>query len=88
MLLQSHANEVALLPALPSAWPAGHIHGICARGGFVMDIDWENGKLKGVKVFSKLGKELTLRYQDRIVKLKTQKDTDYIFNGNLNELKL
>jgi alpha-L-fucosidase 2 len=87
MLLQSHADEVALLPALPTAWPAGHIHGICARGGFVMDIDWENGKLKGVNVFSKLGKELTLRYQDRTIKLKTQKGTGYMFDGSLNERK-
>lgn len=45
MLLQSQANEIQLLPALPKAWPKGYIHGIVARGGFNIDIDWEDGRL-------------------------------------------
>ncbi len=39
MLLQSHAGEVELLPALPAAWKTGYIYGIMARGGFEIDID-------------------------------------------------
>jgi hypothetical protein len=33
----SHAGEIHLLPAFPNAWPDGHIHGLCARGGFIVE---------------------------------------------------
>jgi len=61
MLLQSHAGEIHLLPALPTAFPKGNVKGLCARGGFEADIAWENGKLAGAVVRSKLGAKCRLR---------------------------
>ncbi|MHB9034181.1 MAG: glycosyl hydrolase family 95 catalytic domain-containing protein [Anaerolineae bacterium] len=46
MLLQSQAGELELLPALPPAWPRGRVTGLCARGGYTLDITWEGGKLR------------------------------------------
>jgi alpha-L-fucosidase 2 len=83
MLLQSHANEVEVLPALPSAWNEGNIKGICARGGFELDIVWENGGLKSVRVLSKLGNKLLLRYRDKVVKVNTANGKAYFFDGML-----
>lgn len=86
MLLQSHAGEVELLPALPSVWKTGHIYGVMARGGFQVDIDWENGKLKQARILSKLGNPLKLSYKGKVVELKsTEKGKTYLFTENLTE---
>jgi alpha-L-fucosidase 2 len=81
MLLQSHAGEVELLPALPTEWKTGHIYGIMARGGFQVDIDWENGRLKQARILSKLGNPLKLSYQGKAVEMKsTEKGKMYLFS--------
>ncbi|MDR1336345.1 MAG: glycoside hydrolase family 95 protein [Tannerella sp.] len=61
MLLQSHAGFIHLLPALPSAWPSGKITGLKARGGFTVDIEWENGQLTKARITSALGGNCRLR---------------------------
>ena len=66
MLLQSHTGELHLLPALPSAWPAGHIKGICARGGFEVDIDWQAQKLNECIIRSKLGNKCRVRCSEPV----------------------
>lgn len=62
-LLQSQ-KCVYLLPALPSDWKTGHIHGLKARGNFTVDIDWADGKLKKATITSVKGAKLNVRYND------------------------
>lgn len=60
MLLQSHLNYIHLLPALPGAWPQGRIKGLRARGGFRLDIEWNDGSLTKVEITSESGMQLRL----------------------------
>ncbi|MEI7729144.1 MAG: glycoside hydrolase family 95 protein [Verrucomicrobiota bacterium] len=55
MLVQSHTGRIHLLPALPKAWPTGKVTGLCARGGFEVDMRWEDGRLTRAMIHSKAG---------------------------------
>ena len=61
MLLHSHAGEIHLLPALPEVWGTGYVKGLRARGGFVVDMVWENGQLTETQLHSTLGQNCTVR---------------------------
>jgi alpha-L-fucosidase 2 len=83
MLLQSHDGEIHFLPALPLAWPSGSVRGLCARGGFVVDIAWQDGELVAATVDSKRGQPCVIRYRDRVVSLETVKSERYSFGADL-----
>ena len=61
MLIQSHDGAVHLLPALPDAWKDGNVTGLCARGGFVVDMKWQNKQLVSVRIHSSIGGTLRIR---------------------------
>ena len=51
MLVQSTPDEVKALPALPAAWPSGHIRGVRTRTGQTVDLSWKDGKVKKFKLY-------------------------------------
>ncbi len=65
MLLQSHMGFIHLLPSLPDSWSDGYVSGLLARGGFVVDMEWADGKLKETTIHSRRGGECTVRYGEK-----------------------
>jgi alpha-L-fucosidase 2 len=78
MLLQSHLGEVHLLPALPEIWPQGEVTGLCARGGYVVDIDWRNGEMTEAVIYPKLTGTTTLRYRDAVKQINVEAEVPYV----------
>ena len=62
MLVQSHEGFIEVLPALPDAWATGSYKGLTARGGFEVDVAWENGTATEVSITSNTGEELVFKY--------------------------
>ncbi|WP_346238336.1 glycoside hydrolase family 95 protein [Niabella insulamsoli] len=62
MLLQSHQGYIELLPALPPEWANGRVKGLMARGGFELEMEWDNHRLKTAAVISKKGGDCIIKY--------------------------
>src|SRR5207249_6032003 len=86
MLVQSHNGYIELLPALPTELPDGEIKGICARGGFELNIQWQHNQLQQVTVLSKAGSPCHLKYGTQEITFATNKNVIYTFNGGLKKL--
>ncbi|MDH4238418.1 MAG: glycoside hydrolase N-terminal domain-containing protein [Phycisphaerae bacterium] len=86
MILQSHAGEVHLLPALPKAWSTGHVKGLLARDGFEVDIEWKDVKLIKARIQSLLGNTCKVRCGDKVVEIKTKAGVSYRLNGHLEQI--
>ncbi|MGW3563925.1 glycosyl hydrolase family 95 catalytic domain-containing protein [Streptomyces sp. NPDC000941] len=66
MLLYSRPGHLELLPALPDAWASsGHITGLPARGGFVVDVKWRDAKPTWVRLRSVGGRTTTVEFAGR-----------------------
>lgn len=66
MLVQSHEGFIHLLPALPKEWPSGEVTGLVARGGFVVDLKWNEGRLQSAVIRSKLGGDCRIKVSGEI----------------------
>lgn len=84
MLMQSHNGKIQLLPALPSNWEDGHIVGLRARGGFVLDsMAWNGRSLEFVSFTSQCGGTLNLIYKGNSVSVETKAGEVYQFDANM-----
>jgi alpha-L-fucosidase 2 len=79
MLLQSHAGEIHVLPALPDAWKTGSVKGLKARGNYEVDIEWENGNLVEVNVTSFSGIPAQIRYNDKLIDVAAARGGSFTF---------
>jgi alpha-L-fucosidase 2 len=81
MILQSHAGEIELLPALSRAWPTGSVKGLRARGGFEVDIEWKESRLVSANIRSLLGNTARLRYGALTRTLKLRRGERFRWDG-------
>jgi alpha-L-fucosidase 2 len=68
MLLQSWGNELHILPALPSAWTRGSIRGVRARGGLIVDLQWQNGSAVKLLVRGPASSSLRIRAGNAVLR--------------------
>jgi len=96
MLVQSHLQaedapagtirpEIQLLPALPSAWPKGSVTGLRARGGFTLDLSWDNGSLTSVRLHSALGGPARLRCGPHVADVRPARGASVQLGAELKE---
>jgi alpha-L-fucosidase 2 len=82
MIVQSHEGVIDLLPALPSEWSKGHFDGVCVRGGFELDMKWEDKKIASLEIKSKAGytckilAEGNFKVMDNKTEIKTKQNKD------------
>lgn len=84
MLLQSHEGYIELLPSLPDEWSTGSFRGLRARGGFEVDLSWENSNVKCMEVKALIGNVLKLKVPQN-KKGKTFYLNNKIFNPKILE---
>jgi len=81
MLVQSHAGEIELLPALPKSWASGEVEGLRARGGYTVDIEWKDGKLARARIKSDHGGTVKVRLGEEVRSVKIRKGASYVWRG-------
>ena len=82
MLLQSHAGELELLPAIPTQWPSGKVTGLKARGGFEVDIEWKDGKLTNAIITATAKKTCKVRYAGKVKSIRFRKGQKTTLRGS------
>ncbi|WP_313190703.1 glycoside hydrolase family 95 protein [Sphingobacterium sp.] len=72
MLVQSHNNEIHLLPAIPSSWESGSVNGIKTRGDKKLSFKWENGKIVSLTVQAKAAEKVKVRFGEVVKEFKVK----------------
>jgi alpha-L-fucosidase 2 len=96
MIMQSHEGVIDLLPALPSEWNSGSFEGVCARGGFELDLHWDQGMITETRILSRSGEKCaidpgvkaSLSHEGKKVRYKTLDDGSIEFDTKEGETYL
>jgi alpha-L-fucosidase 2 len=73
MLLQSHAGEIHLLPALPKAWATGSVKGLKARGNLTVDMEWKDGLITKYRIASPEPRDVKVRVNGETKTIRSEK---------------
>ena len=73
MLLQSHTDEIELLPALPKAWPNGRVAGLKARGNLTINIEWKEGRVVSYRIASPEPRSVNVRFGGKVLTVRSEK---------------
>jgi alpha-L-fucosidase 2 len=82
-LIQSHAGEIHVLPALPEAWSRGSVTGLRARGGVTIDVEWDRHVVSSVCVTAERGGVFPLRLlgSPDVIKLKLKPRIPFVWEA-------
>jgi alpha-L-fucosidase 2 len=81
MLLQSWGDEMHLLPALPSAWPAGRVTGLRARGNVSVDLEWRDSRVMSLRLQGPAGAKVRLREKGQAREVVLDRGGRYTFRA-------
>lgn len=91
MLLQSHQNELHLLPAIPQVWADGKVQGLRGRGGFEVDMQWKNNKITSAQIKASTDRVCNIRTNTPLKVIntlfKSEKDNNGYYLTTFNALK-
>lgn len=83
MLVQSSAEEIVLLPALPALWPSGKLKGVRARGGVTLDFEWQDGQLTALIAHTPNSYTGTIRVANDVLRTGLEAGTTTIIENKL-----
>jgi len=86
-LLQSHAGEISLLPALPTGWDEGSVSGLRARGDYDVSMQWKGGKLQTADIHGLKGGAIKIRYGQKIATITIKPGEVVHLNADLVAVK-
>jgi alpha-L-fucosidase 2 len=82
-LVQSHAGEISLLPALPAGWDDGSVSGLRARGEYEVSMQWKGGKLQSAAIHGLKGGAIKVRYGQKTATVTIKPGEAVRLNANL-----
>jgi alpha-L-fucosidase 2 len=89
MLVQSHLGEISLLPALPDELKTGEVYGLKARGGYRINMKWQDGELRKAEIISENNKPVpVIRIKNEIIDIEDYREVEFKRLTDKGERKL